>query len=266
MTLIAKKQSLLPSEVTDDSKKGLEAGAHVKVPRHIAIIMDGNGRWAKGRGLGRRHGHRRGVEAMRRCINRAGEIGVEFLTLFAFSSENWSRPQSEVADLMGLLKRFVRQDLATLHKNGVRVCVIGSREGLKKDIRQLLEEAETLTRDNTKMTVIVAFNYGSRDEIRRAVQSAVADAAEGKLVPADITDQWISNRLDTAKFPDPDLLIRTSGEQRLSNFLLWQCAYTEFVFADLFWPEFNGDTLDNAIEEFNARDRRYGGLDAKTAS
>ncbi len=248
------------------SKEELGESAFAVVPRHIAIIMDGNGRWAKGRGLPRAEGHRRGVEAMRQCIQRAGDIGVEFLTLFAFSSENWSRPQSEVSDLMGLLKRFVRQDLARLHEKGVRVRIIGEREGLKPDIRLLLEEAEYLTQDNKKMTVIVAFNYGARDEIRRTMQNAVADAAAGKLDPSQITDAWISSNLDTADFPDPDLLIRTSGERRISNFLLWQCAYTEFVFPDLYWPDFTGETLDKAINEYNARERRFGGLVATAAS
>ncbi|MBZ0216584.1 MAG: isoprenyl transferase [Fimbriimonadaceae bacterium] len=266
MTLSAKKpnqkQDAALTVADDNPGKTTDA----LIPRHIAIIMDGNGRWAKERGLPRTQGHRHGVEAMRQCIRRASELGVEYLTLFAFSSENWSRPEAEVSVLMGLLKRFVRQDLAKLHENGVRVRIIGAREGLKNDIRQLLEEAESLTRNNTRMTVIVAFNYGARDEIRRAMKNAVAAAAAGHLDPAEITDSWISGHLDTADFPDPDLLIRTSGEQRLSNFLLWQCAYTEFVFPDLYWPDFTGDTLDKAIEDFNARERRYGGLVAKTAS
>jgi len=253
-------------ERADISETGDGDVCERRVPRHIAIIMDGNGRWAESRGLHRTQGHRHGVEAMRRSIRSAGELGVEFLTLFAFSSENWSRPQDEVSDLMGLLKRFVRQDLAVLHKNNVRVRVIGVRDELKPDIRALLEEAEALTCDNTGMTLIVAFNYGARDEIRRAIRKAAQAAMAGRLNPEEIDDAWVSHNLDTGDFPDPDLLIRTSGERRLSNFLLWQCAYTEFVFVDLYWPDFDSAALEQAIDEFNARERRYGGLVAQTAS
>lgn len=266
MTVAAGKKSCGGVDALASSETKPEHGDMGPIPKHIAIIMDGNGRWAKDRGLLRTQGHRQGVEAMRRCIARAGELGVEYLTLFAFSSENWSRPETEVSMLMGLLKRFVRQDLATLHEKGVRVHIIGERDGLKNDIRQLLEEAESLTRDNTQMNVIVAFNYGARDEIKRTMCKAAMAVAAGELDPADVTDAWISNNLDTAAFPDPDLLIRTSGEQRLSNFLLWQCAYTEFVFPEIYWPDFSGEVLDKAIIEFNARERRYGGLIAKTAS
>lgn len=237
----------------------------VRVPRHIAIIMDGNGRWAKQRGLSRIEGHRRGVETVRRIVTHAGERGVSFLTLFAFSSENWSRPRDEVRELMGILKRFIRQDLARLHQNGVRVRVLGRRDGLEASVVALLDEAEDLTRGNEAMTLLVAFNYGAQDEIVRAAQRIAAKVAAGELTPDAIDHQCVAAHLDTAGVPDPDLLVRTSGEQRLSNFLLWQCAYTEFVFVDQLWPDFNEASLDAAIDEFNRRDRRFGGIGAAGA-
>ncbi|MDP3895678.1 MAG: polyprenyl diphosphate synthase, partial [Mesorhizobium sp.] len=186
--------------------------------------MDGNGRWAKARGLPRAAGHRAGVEALRQAVRNAGDLGIEWMTVYAFSSENWSRPKSEVTDLMGLLKLFIRRDLAELHQNGVRVRVIGERPGLQPDIRKLLEEAEHLTRDNAALNLVIAFNYGSRDEIARAAARIAAEAAAGRLVPADITPESFAAFLDTVDIPDPDLIIRTGGEQRLSNFLLWQAA------------------------------------------
>jgi undecaprenyl diphosphate synthase len=242
-------------------------GAEIaECPRHVAIIMDGNGRWAAARGLPRGEGHRRGVEALRRVVRGAGELGVRYLTIFSFSSENWSRPAQEIGDLFGLLRRFIRNDLAELHRDGVRVRIIGERTGLEPDLIALLTEAEELTRNNTKMTLIVAFNYGSRQEIANAAQRLAADVVAGKLDPKAITADALEARLDTAGIPDPDLIIRTSGEQRLSNFLMWQAAYSEFVFVPLHWPDFDKAALRGAIDEYSRRERRFGGLIAKTGS
>ncbi|WEX11894.1 isoprenyl transferase [Chelativorans sp. AA-79] len=220
--------------------------------------MDGNGRWARARGLPRAAGHRAGVETLRRTVRAAGEMDIKWLTIYAFSSENWSRPKSEVSDLMGLLKLFIRRDLAELHQNGVRVRIVGSREGLEPDIAALLVEAESLTADNTNMNLVVAFNYGSRDEILRAARAIAMDARAGRLDPDTLTADDFAARLDTAGMPDPDLIIRTSGEQRLSNFLLWQAAYAEFVFVPCHWPDFGPDDLAAAIHVFAERDRRFG--------
>ncbi|MBN9076626.1 MAG: di-trans,poly-cis-decaprenylcistransferase [Rhizobiales bacterium 65-79] len=229
-------------------------------PAHIAIIMDGNGRWAKARGLPRAAGHRAGVEALRETVRAAGDMRIPWLTVYAFSSENWSRPKSEVSDLMGLLKLFIRRDLAELHQNGVRVLVIGDRENLARDIKLLLEEAEVLTEANTSMNLVIAFNYGARDEIARAARKLVRAAREGRLAPDQVTPETFEAFLDTAAMPDPDLVIRTSGEQRLSNFLLWQTAYSELVFMPCYWPDFDRRKLVEAIEIFSARDRRFGGV------
>ncbi|MEO0498049.1 MAG: isoprenyl transferase [Pseudomonadota bacterium] len=230
------------------------------VPAHVAIIMDGNGRWAQARGLPRTRGHRKGVEALRHAVRNAGELGVRWLTVYAFSSENWNRPPAEVRDLLGLLKMFIRRDLAELHREGVRVRIIGCRETLPRDIKPLLEEAESLTRANTAMDLIVAFNYGARDEMVRAVKRIADRVADGSLSSDDINQELVSAALDTSSVPDPDLIIRTSGEQRLSNFLLWQAAYSEFVFCDCAWPDFDRDALLHAIAEYQRRDRRYGAL------
>jgi undecaprenyl diphosphate synthase len=232
-------------------------------PAHVAIIMDGNGRWAKARGLPRVAGHRAGVEALRQTVRAAGEFGVSWLTVYAFSSENWSRPKSEVSDLMGLLKLFIRRDLAELHQNGVRVRIIGERAGLQGDIKALLEEAEALTAGNDAMNLVIAFNYGSRDEIARAAQKLAAEAVSGSLAPGDITADTVAAALDTRDIPDPDLVIRTSGEMRLSNFLLWQAAYSEFVFLPCYWPDFTREHLADSLRQFAARERRYGGLSAR---
>jgi undecaprenyl diphosphate synthase len=242
------------------------AGTVPDVPRHVAIIMDGNGRWAAARGLPRVEGHRRGVEALRRTVRAAGDMGIRCLTIFSFSSENWQRPASEVRDLMGLLRLFIRKDLAELHGNGVRVRVIGERETLDPDIRRLLEEAEQLTSGNTNLLLVVAFNYGARDEIARAVRRLARDLASGVLQPEAITEEMIGQHLDAPDIADPDLIIRTSGEQRLSNFLLWQAAYSELVFSPVYWPDFDRATLEAAIEEYRRRERRFGGLAAKTGS
>jgi len=236
------------------------------VPRHVAIIMDGNGRWAAERSLPRGEGHRRGVEALRRTVRAAGDLGIEILTIFSFSSENWSRPQSEISELLGLLRRFIRNDLADLHRNGVHVRVIGDRRDLAPDIKSLLDEAENLTKDNDKLTLVVAFNYGARQEIARAAQRLAAEVAGGRVAVADVTAEKLAAYLDAPDLPDPDLIIRTSGEQRLSNFLLWQAAYSELVFVPVYWPEFDRATLEQAIVEFRRRERRFGGLAAKTGS
>jgi undecaprenyl diphosphate synthase len=232
-------------------------------PRHVAVIMDGNGRWAHQRSLPRSAGHRQGVEAVRRAVRAALELGIEYLTIYSFSSENWSRPADEVSDLLSLLRRFIQQDVAELHAAGVRVRVIGERTGLAPDIAALIEDTERLTRQNEAMTLVVAFNYGSRQEIAQAARQLAEDAAAGRIDPAEITPDAISSSLYASDIPDPDLLIRTSGEQRLSNFLLWQCAYTEFVFVDEHWPDFSREVLERAIEEYRTRDRRFGGLTAK---
>ena len=233
------------------------------VPAHVGIIMDGNGRWAASRGLPRVEGHRRGVEALRRAARAAGELGIKVLTIYSFSTENWSRPQQEINDLMLLIKRFVREDLADLHKNGVRVRVIGDRGGIEPEILKLITDAETLTRDNDRLTLVVAFNYGGRQEIARAAQRIAEDAAAGRLDPASIDAAMIERNLDTAGLPDPDLIIRTSGELRLSNFLLWQSAYAEFVVLPVHWPDFDRAAFEQAIGEFRRRERRFGGLEAR---
>jgi undecaprenyl diphosphate synthase len=236
------------------------------VPRHVAIIMDGNGRWAAARGLPRAEGHRRGVEALRRTVRAAGELGIKILTIFSFSAENWSRPASEVRDLMGLLRRFVRNDLAELHRSNVHVRIIGEREGLEPEIDRLLSEAEELTRDNDGLTLVVAFNYGGRQEIASAARRIAEQVQQGRLTPAEINADTIGRFLDAPDIPDPDLIIRTSGEQRISNFLLWQSAYSELVFSPIYWPDFDRAALEAAIHEYQQRERRFGGLVAKTGS
>jgi undecaprenyl diphosphate synthase len=203
---------------------------------------------------------------LRKTVRAAGEIGISFLTIFSFSAENWSRPPSEIRDLMGLLRRFIRNDLAELHQNGVKVRVIGERNDLDPDIRRLLEEAEELTRDNTGLTLVVAFNYGARQEIARAAARIAAMVKDGTLDPAAITADLIGQNLDAPGLPDPDLIIRTSGEQRLSNFLLWQIAYSELVFVPTYWPDFDRAALESAIAEYHRRERRFGGLIAQTGS
>jgi undecaprenyl diphosphate synthase len=235
------------------------------MPTHVAIIMDGNGRWAARRGLPRVEGHRRGVEAIRRAVKAATDLGIRYLTVYSFSSENWRRPPEEVADLLGLLKRFVRHDLADLHAHNVRVRIIGEREGLSPDIRSLLNEAEDLTRNNTGLTLVIAFNYGGRQEIVRAVRALAARVRVGALDPDQIDMAAIESSLDTSGIPDPDLVIRTSGEQRVSNFLTWQTAYSEFVFLPDFWPDFDHATFKAAVEEYCRRDRRFGGLSARAS-
>jgi undecaprenyl diphosphate synthase len=229
-------------------------------PHHVAIIMDGNGRWAKARGLPRVAGHRRGADAVRRVVRGAGELGIPVLTLFAFSTENWTRPADEVNDLMGLLRHYLRNELEELHKNGARLRVIGNRDGLAADIVRDIADAEKMTHANSRIDVNICINYGARDEILQATRSLARRVAAGELAADDIDEPVFEQELLTAGVPDPDLLIRTSGEQRISNFLLWQCAYAELVFVDTLWPDFGKDHLEQAIAEFRRRERRYGGV------
>ena len=228
------------------------------VPRHVAIIMDGNGRWAAARGLPRGEGHRRGVEALRRTVRAAGDLGIGFLTIFSFSAENWSRPPAEIRELMALLRRFIRHDLADLHRRGVRVRVIGERGDLDPNIRRLLEEAEELTKSNNRLVLVVAFNYGARQEIARAARRIAAAVAAGDLAVSAITADKLASYLDAPDLPDPDLIIRTSGEIRLSGFLLWQSAHSEFYFSDVNWPAFRRVDFLRAIRAFQGRKRRFG--------
>ena len=223
-------------------------------PRHVAIIMDGNGRWAKARHLPRVAGHRAGVEAVRRVVEAAPDLGIEVLTLYAFSSENWKRPADEVGDLMGLLRHYVRSEIANLDKNGVRLVFIGDYKLLKPDLVDLLEAARTRTQSNIKMTLAIALNYGGQDEIVRAARQLAREVA-----PEAIDAAAFEARLDTAGLPPPDLVVRTSGEQRLSNFLLWQAAYAEFVVTDRLWPDFDAAALAETCAEFTMRERRFGG-------
>ncbi len=236
--------------------KGLDMNA---LPRHVAIIMDGNGRWAAQRHLPLQFGHRQGVEAVRRAVRAVHGLGIGALTIYSFSTENWKRPPSEVEALMGLLRMFIRADLEDLRSNNIQIVIIGEREGIPSDIAKLLLEAEETTRGNTGPKLVIAFNYGARAELVSAAQAMARDAAAGLIAPEDIDEALFASRLGTADIRDPDLLIRTSGEQRLSNFLLWQCAYTEFVFQDVLWPDFTGEHLIDAIATYQRRDRRYGG-------
>ncbi|NDH61092.1 MAG: isoprenyl transferase [Alphaproteobacteria bacterium] len=243
--------STAPLPANPDSSQG---------PNHVAIIMDGNGRWATARGLPRVAGHRRGADAVRRVVRGAGEFGIPILTLFAFSTENWTRPADEVSDLMGLLRHYLRNELKELHKNGVRLRVIGNREGLAPDIVNDIADAERTTLDNRRIDVNICINYGARDEILRATRSLARQVAAGELAADRIDANLFERELLTAGVPDPDLLIRTSGEQRISNFLLWQCAYSELVFVEALWPDFGKDDLAQAIAEYRRRERRYGGV------
>ena len=229
-----------------------------RVPRHVAIIMDGNGRWARARGLPRIAGHRQGAEAVRRTVVSGLELGIEYLTIFAFSSENWKRPEREIDDLMGLLRLYLRNEIGELSRQGVRVRFIGDRDRLSRDIRSLIDEAERTTDANQAITLTIALNYGSRQEIVRAVRRLARDVATGALAPEHVDEAVFGRYLDTSDMPDPDLLIRTSGEQRLSNFLLWQSAYTELVYLPTLWPDFKKADLESAVTEFQRRERRYG--------
>lgn len=233
------------------------AGGALPAPQHVAIIMDGNGRWAKARGLPRTAGHERGVEALRRTVEAAGELGIQYLTVFSFSTENWRRPADEVNVLFGLLKAYVQRDLARLKNDGVRIRVIGQREGLPADIASLVDRAEAETAANSRFFLTIAFNYGSRNEILRAVQAYAASIAENPETEP-LSEAALSRFLDTRELPDPDLVIRTSGEYRISNFLLWQAAYAELLFVDVLWPDFNREHLESAISRYHERERRFG--------
>lgn len=232
--------------------------ADAVMPTHVAIIMDGNGRWARSRGLPRTAGHKQGAEAVRRSIEACFELGVSYLTLFGFSSENWKRPEAEVTDLMFLLRRYLQSEIAELHKNGVRVRVIGDRSRFSADIVSLIRNAEEMTKGNEALHLTVALSYGSRQEISGTARRLAEAVAAGTIKAQDIDEALFAGHLATADMPDPDLLIRTSGEKRLSNFLLWQSAYAELVFLDVLWPDFNKSHLEDAIHEFHRRDRRYG--------
>jgi undecaprenyl diphosphate synthase len=227
---------------------------------HVAIIMDGNGRWAKAKGLPRTAGHKRGADAVRRVVKSAVELGVSYLTLFGFSSENWQRPATEVRDLMGLLRFYLEREVAELGREGVRFRVIGERSRLPTDTVELIEAAESSTAHNTRLTLVIALSYGSRQEIVAAARALAADCLAGRLTPEAIDQSAVAARLFTSDIPDPDLLVRTSGEQRISNFLLWQMAYTELVFTDTLWPDFGHAELASAIATYRSRDRRYGGV------
>ena len=235
-------------------------------PRHVAIIMDGNGRWARERGLPRTLGHRQGVEAVRRTVRAAIDLGISYLTIFSFSTENWKRPLEEIDDLMGLMKRFIRRDLADMHKAGVRISMIGERDRVDPELLALISEGIEVTANNTGLSLVIAFNYGSRGEIAKAARHLAEAVAAGTLAPDDISVERLTEALDTRGIPDPDLLIRTSGEMRLSNFLLWQTAFTEFVFLETYWPDFDHAALEGAIAEFRARERRFGGLSKRSTA
>lgn len=238
-------------------------GLGLKIPGHLGVIMDGNGRWAKARGKARTEGHVEGVKALRRMVELCIAYGVQHLTVFSFSSENWSRPKDEISFIFGLLHRFVASDLAKLVANNVKVRIIGSREGLEDSLKRLITDVEAKTANNTGLNLMVAFNYGGKAEIASAVRQIGRDVAAGRLDPEDITETTIERALYTSGIPDPDLIIRTSGEQRFSNFLLWQGAYSELVFVQQNWPDFDERTFLSVLEEYSARERRFGGIEAK---
>ncbi len=234
-------------------------------PRHVAIIMDGNGRWAAKKGLPRTAGHKKGVDAVKRVVEAAADLGIEYLTLFGFSSENWSRPKEEVGELMRLLRYYLKAEMAELHKNNIRLKVIGAIDQFDSDIKNLIKRAEELTENNSKLTLVIALNYGGKQDILRAAMKLSKEAVEvGKaFTDKDEALAVFERHLYTAGMPDPDLLIRTSGEKRVSNFLLWQCAYSEMVFTDIFWPEFDKYHLESCINEYMGRERRFGNVHAK---
>lgn len=231
-----------------------------KIPRHVAFILDGNGRWAKAKGMPRNYGHVQGAKAVEQMLFDAGELGIEYVTVYAFSTENWNRPETEVSALMALFKKYLKSEIKTCMKNNVRSRVIGDKTRLPGDVLKVVEELEETTKDNTGLTFNIAINYGSRDEITRAVRKIASKVESGEISASDIDEQMINDNLDTGSIPDPDLLIRTCGEQRLSNYLLWQLAYTEFYFTDICWPDFNKEELEKAIDAYNHRTRRFGGL------
>ncbi len=240
--------------------RGTMAEKEYRIPQHVAIILDGNGRWAKKRLMPRNMGHVQGAKTVEQICEDADSLGIKYLTVYAFSTENWSRPESEVGAIMKLLRNYLRDCIKRANSNNMKVRVIGERSRLSDDIRQKIDELEKASENNTGLNFTIALNYGSRDEIKRAVTEIASECADGKIKPEDITEQMISEHLDTRGIPDPDLLIRTSGEERLSNYLLWQLAYTEFYFTDVLWPDFNKEELKKAIEKYNGRERRYGGV------
>ncbi|WP_455391091.1 isoprenyl transferase [Frisingicoccus sp.] len=235
-------------------------GELLEVPEHVAIILDGNGRWAKKRMMPRNYGHAQGSKTVEQICEDAWNLGIKYLTVYAFSTENWKRPEKEVNALMKLLRSYLKDCIKRTTKNNMRVRVIGDKTGISDDIRQAIEELEQVSSVNTGLNFTIAINYGSRDEMRRAMVRMAGDVESGKVASADITEELFNSYLDTWDIPDPDLLIRTSGEQRLSNFLLWQLAYTEFLFMDVLWPDFNRNELVRAIRQYNGRERRFGGI------
>ena len=235
-------------------------GEKLNVPEHIAVIMDGNGRWAKKRFMPRGFGHKAGADALEQALEDADELGIKYLTVYAFSTENWKRSVEEVTGLMNLFRRFLESAIPKSNKNNVRVRVLGERSKLAPDMIKAIENLEESTKNNTGLQFNVALNYGGRDEIARAMKKIAEEVKDGKLSPEDITEEVISSHLDTWEIPDPDLLIRTSGEERISNFLPWQLAYSEFYFTDTLWPDFNRDSFIEAIRHYTKRDRRYGGV------
>ncbi len=236
----------------------LTTTADSTVPVHVAIIMDGNGRWANARGKPRSMGHKAGAEAVRRTLESAAELGVKYLTLFSFSSENWKRPAAEITDLMGLLRLYLKKEVDALCEKGARLRVIGDRSRLAEDIVDAIEDAERRTAENTRITLVLAISYGARDELTHAARVLAEKAVNGEIAPDQIDEDTFEAALYTHDIPDPDLLIRTSGEKRISNFLLWQLAYAEFVFIDKHWPDFDADDLAHAIKEYGRRERRFG--------
>jgi undecaprenyl diphosphate synthase len=250
---------------TDTASAGAQERAAEAQPLHVAIVMDGNGRWAKRRGLPRTLGHRAGVEALKRIVEGAPGLNIKWLTVFGFSTENWSRPAAEVAELMALPKRYFETDLARLEREGVRVRVIGSRRSLRRDLVKICEEAEARTAGNSAFFLTVAFNYGGKADIIEAARRFADEVAAGRAAPEDLTEEGFADLVSTSGAPDPDLIIRPSGEQRLSNFMLWQAAYAEFVFQDVLWPDYTAEHLAAAIAEYHTRNRRYGAVVADDA-
>jgi undecaprenyl diphosphate synthase len=245
---------------TNPAAASIEPERDLKIPRHIGVIMDGNGRWAKQRGLSRSEGHRAGVEAVRRAVTLAMDYGVQCLTLFSFSAENWRRPPDEIRFIFGLLRRFVASDLEKLHQRNVRIRIIGERNGLERGLRGIIDDVEARTKDNTGLDLIIAFNYGAKVEIVNATRAIARKVAAGELSPEDIDETTLARHLDTSGLPDPDLILRTSGEMRLSNFLLWQSAYAELVFVPENWPDFDEAVFVRALRTYTGRDRRFGGI------
>lgn len=245
---------------THPATVSIEPQRDLKIPRHVGVIMDGNGRWAKQRGLGRSEGHRAGVEAVRRIVALSIDYGIQCLTLFSFSAENWRRPPDEVRFIFGLLRRFVASDLEKLLAQNVRIRIIGDRQGLERGLRGIIDDVEARTAGNTGLDLVIAFNYGAKTEIVTATRVIARKVAAGELKPEEIDEATIARHLDTSGLPDPDLILRTSGEMRLSNFLLWQSAYAELVFVEENWPDFDESVFVRALKSYTERDRRFGGI------